>query len=243
MLLVAMTLVFGLDPETEAALKAFAKDYSAPAAVVRAAAVAELAKLRNPTTRARLGTLLVVDEEAVRIAAAEGLGDFAEERDKVASLLINAVAPNSRLFRAEAAVLCALGKLGDESALPVLHQSFDSRDPKDADFTVAKAALKAVGMLRKQDSIDPLIDLAKRCEKILKGGGAKSNGKTGGAGQGNANGTPDPQTVRARALNPAIINALQSITKEKWVSLVEWEIWWEKHKATFKVQNGIPATR
>ncbi|HLY11471.1 MAG TPA: hypothetical protein VKW04_19360 [Planctomycetota bacterium] len=234
MLLFLTALVFGLDAETEEALKAFAKDYGAPAAVVRAAAVSDLAKLRNPATRARLGALLVVDEESIRIAAAEGLGEFTEERDKAASLLINAVAPNAKLFRAESAILVALGKLGDESALPSIHQAFDSRDPKDTDFTVAKAALKAAGMLRSRDSIDPLIDLAKRFEKLLKGGGAKNGGKSGGAGLGIAGGTPDPQTLRAKALNPAIFKALQSISKEKWVSLVEWEIWWEKHKATFK---------
>ena len=234
MLLAAMVLVFGLDHETEEALKAFAKDYSAPAAVVRAAAVTELSKLRNATTRAKLGGLLVVDEESVRIAAAEGLGGFTEEKEKVASFLISAVAPNAKLFRAEAAVLLALGKLGDESALPSVHQSFESRDPKDTDFTVAKAALKAAGMLRSRDSIDPLIDLGKRCEKILKGGGAKNSGKGGAAGLGVAGGTPDPQTLRAKALVPAILKSLQSISKEKWVSLVEWEIWWERHKATWK---------
>jgi hypothetical protein len=237
MLLMAMTLAFGLDPETEGALKAFAKDYAASAAVVRAAAVAELAKLRNSTTRAKLGALLVADLEPVRIAAAEGLGEFTEEKDKVAALLINAVTPNAKLFRAEAAILGALGKLGDESALPILHQSFESKDPKDTDFTVAKAALKAVGLLRSRDSIDPLIDLAKRCEKILKGGGTKNNGKAGAAGPSVAGGTTDPQTLRAKALSPALMKALGSISKEKWVSLLEWEIWWERHKASFKVQD------
>src|SRR5579864_5925538 len=112
MLWMAMTLVFGLDHDTDEALKVFSKDYGAPAPVVRAAAVTELAKIRNAVTRARLGGLLQVDEEAVRIAAAEGLGDFTEEKDKVASLLIAAVAPNAKLFRAEAAMLTALGKLG-----------------------------------------------------------------------------------------------------------------------------------
>jgi hypothetical protein len=234
MLLIAMTLVFGLDAETDEALRVFAKDYSAPVAVVRAAAVAELSRLRNAAIRARLGALLVVDEESVRIAAAEGLGDFTEEKDKVAALLLQAVAPNAKWYRAEAAILTALGKLGDESALPSLHQSFESRDPKDTDFTVAKAALKAAGMLRSRESMDPLIDLGKRCEKILKGGAPKNNGKNSGAGLGVAGGTSDPQTLRAKALGPAIIKALQGIAKEKWVTILEWEIWWDRHKATFK---------
>lgn len=237
MLAITMALALGLDPETEAALKAFAKDYASPAAIVRAAAVTDLAKLRNSTTRAKLGSLLGVDEEAVRIAAAEGLGEFTEEKDKVALLLINAVSSNAKLFRAEAAILAALGRLGDESALPVLHQSFDSKDPKDTDYAVAKAALKAAGALRSRESMDPLIELAKRCEKVLKGGGGKNSGKAGAAAVGLGGGTTDPQTLRAKALGPAILKALQAITKEKWVSLTEWEIWWERHKATFKVPD------
>jgi len=233
MLLMILALTVALDPETDEALKVFSRDYGAPTPFVRAVAVTELAKLRNSAIRARLGNLLLADDEVVRIAAAEGLGAFTEERDKVAALLINAVGPNAKLFRAEAAILLALGRLREESALPSLHQAFESRDPKDTDFAVAKAALQAAGLVRCRDSIEPLLDLGKRFDKILKGGG-KSSGK---GGLGIAGGSPDPQTLRAKALGPLVPKTLQAITGEKWISLAEWKIWWDGHKPTFKADH------
>jgi hypothetical protein len=237
MMMIAMFGALLHDPETEEALRAFAKDYGSPVGVVRAAAVLELGKLHNGTTRSKLAGLLTVDEDAVRIAAARSLGDFTEDRDKVSAVLMLALAPNAKAFDVEATILIALGKLGHDSALSTLHASFDSRDPKDTDFKVAKAAIRAAGLFRSRDSVGPLIDLGKRLERVLKGGGAKNIGPAGGAGVGIPGGGADPQTLRAQALAPVILKSLQAITGEKWIALAEWEIWWEKHRAVFKVDR------
>lgn len=228
-LLAALVLVAS-DPETEEAMRTFMKDYSVPAPAARAAAVTALSRLKTPLVLAKLGTLLVADEEAVRIAAAEGLGAFDLEKEKASALLESALPANAKLFAVEAALLLALGKLGDPSSLPFLHQAFESHEAKDTDFQVAKAALRAAGLVGSRDSIDPLLDLGRRLEKVKKAGGSGGGGKVGIAGGG----TPDPQMLRAKALAPVVLKSLQAITQEKWGTLVEWGIWWDRHKTTFQ---------
>jgi HEAT repeat protein len=225
------------DPETEQALRTFAREYASPAALARAAAVGDLGRLRNPTTRAKLAGFLTADENGVRIAAAEALGGFTEEKEKVSALLAGALPANARLFDVEAAILTAMGKLGEDTSLPAIHQHFDSREPKDVNFAVAGAAIAAAGVLRSRESIGPLLDLGKKFQKAT-GSGAKKGTPAGGAKLGiPGGGAPDPQAMRAKALTPAVVKALQAITREKWSTLAEWDLWWEKHQATFKVEK------
>src|SRR5579862_5352041 len=116
--LMTIAVLVASDPETEEAMKTFMRDYNVPAVSGRAAAVTTLSHLKNSAVLARLGTLLVTDEEAVRIAAAEGLGAFDVEKEKARVLLESTLPANAKLFRVEAAILLALGKLGDASSLP-----------------------------------------------------------------------------------------------------------------------------
>ncbi|HLY75504.1 MAG TPA: hypothetical protein VKU80_15385 [Planctomycetota bacterium] len=231
-----LTLACALDAETEDALKVFARDYASAAPAARAAAVTQLAKLQNTTVRTRLANLVVTDEEVVRIAAAEGLGAFTLDKGNVSALLTGALPSNLKLFGAEAAILRALGKLGDESALGSIHSYFEFKDPKDPEFAVAKAAISASALLKSPDSMEPLMELAKHLDKAQKGGSGKSSGKPGSLGLAGA-GASDPQVLRAKALLPGIVKALQAITGEKWTTLVEWTIWWDRHKSTFKMQK------
>ena len=41
--------------------------------------------------------------------------------------------------------------------------------------------------------------------------------------------------TRLETLQKAIIKSYQEITKEKWATANEWEIWWGKKKATFEI--------
>lgn len=240
----AVSLVLALftflpgDAESDAALKAFAKAYITPDANGRASAVTELSRTQTLVIMAKLGELLTADEPPVRISAAKGLGDFKEQKPKAAAVLMAALGADAKEFDVAAAILTALGTLADESALSVIHQHFSSKEPKDKDYLVPKAAIGAAGLARSKESIDPLIELMKELEKAE---GASGNGKNTSTSKGSSGvrgipgGGTSPQVARAKALIPTIVKAMQKITKEKWATAKEWEIWWDRHKGTFAV--------
>jgi hypothetical protein len=128
------------------------------------------------------------------------------------------------------AIFKGLGKLDDEAALGTIHNYFD-----DKEEIIAKAAILSAGEIRAVSSMDPLIALMKKYEKIeeqaKKGGG-------GGGGYGGINvpnGGDDPKLKLAKDVLPTIIKGLQMVAQEKWATPKEWEIWWNKNKATFKI--------
>jgi HEAT repeat protein len=227
------------DQESEEALKAFAKAYNTPTASARASAVAQLARTQTLPIMSKLAELLMVDEASVRSAAAKGLGDFTENKPKAAAVLLEGLAAESKEFDVAASILTALGTLGDESALSTIHKYFASKESKDKEYLLPKAAIQAAGLARKTESLSALIDFAKELEKA-EGINNNSNSKSPKSSGGGVRGVPggggsNPQATRAKALIPVIVKAMQAITKEKWVSIKEWEIWWDKHKATFVV--------
>jgi HEAT repeat protein len=127
------------------------------------------------------------------------------------------------------AIFKGLGKLDDEAALSTIHNYFDDKD-KD----VAKAAILSAGEIRAVSSMDPLIALMKKYEKLEEQ--AKKSGGGGGYGGINVpNGGADPKLQLAKDVLPTIIKGLQMIAQEKWATTKEWEIWWNKNKATFKI--------
>jgi len=233
-LALAFAAFLGADQETEDALKAFDKGYRNPDAHARAGAVAELARTQNLAIMAKLSDLLMSDEPPVRIAAAKGLGDFKENKPKAAAVLISALGAEGKEFDVVAAVLTSLGTLGDPSGLPTIHHYFSSKESKDADHLVPKSAILGAGLARSRDSIDPLMELLKELEKAAGTTANDKNAKTSGV-KGIPGGGANPQKDRAKALIPSIIKAMQSITREKWATAKEWEIWWGKHKDSFAV--------
>jgi hypothetical protein len=76
-----------------------------------------------------------------------------------------------------------------------------------------------------------MITLMKKYEKI------DEQAKKGGGGYGVPYGGQDPKGKLAKDVLPTIIKALQSITHEKWATTKEWEIWWSRYKATFKIDK------
>jgi HEAT repeat protein len=235
-LVLSLLALLPADQASEDALKAFAKSYATQEPNGRAAAVAELARTQTLTIMAKLGELLTADLPPVRIAAAKGLGEFKENKPKAATVLITALDADSKEFDVEAALLTALGTLAEESGLPAIHQHFNSKDPKDKDHLVAKAAIAATGLARNRESMDPLIEFLKELEKAE---GVTANTKTSAAAAAKVAGIPgggsNPQKDRAKALIPSIIKAMQQICREKWATSKEWKIWWDRQKATFTV--------
>jgi len=233
-LAVAFLALLGADQETEDALKSFDKGYRNPDAHARAGAVAELARTQTLPIMSKLSDLLTSDEPPVRIAAAKGLGDFKENKPKATAVLASALGVDAKEFDVAAAILTALGTLGDPSGLSTIHQHFSSKEPKDVDHLVAKSAILGAGLARSRDSIDPLMELLKELEKAAGTTANDKNAKTGGV-KGVPGGGTNPQKDRAKALIPSIVKAMQQITREKWATAKEWEIWWGKHKESFVV--------
>jgi HEAT repeat protein len=242
MLLLAIVGILPLlaaDQESDEALKAFAKAYNNPNASARATAVSSLSQTRTIPIMSKLAEILGADEAPVRIAAAKGLGDFTENKPKAAAALTEGLAVNAKEYDVAAAILVALGTLGDETGLAVIHQHFSSKDSKDKDHLIAKAAIQAAGLARNRESIHVLLDLAKELEKA-EGTNTNSNSKASKSTGGGVRGVPggggsNPQKDRAKALHPLIVKALQTIAKEKWATIKEWEVWWERHQANFVV--------
>ena len=94
----------------------------------------------------------------------------------------------------------------------------------------AKGAIACAGTMREKESMDALIELMKDVEKWLKNkqGGPYKDEK----GQG---GDDAAKKARLDDIHKTIIKAFQDITKEKWTTSQEWEIWWSKRKDKFEV--------
>jgi HEAT repeat protein len=213
------------EKELEEALDRFKKGMANPSGPARAAAVAELARSPHEKTAARLAALLTADVPAVRKAAAKGLGDFADYKKIAVPMLTAAINPNLKEAEVVEGIFESLGKLKDENSLPTLHRYFDDKDAK-----VASAALLAAGAFRSPTTVDLVLDLMKKYEKIVAagaGGGAYGTNIPGGGGD-------DPRTKLAKEVLPNANKAMQLIAKEKYTTLKEWTIWWNKYKATFK---------
>jgi HEAT repeat protein len=220
----------GDEPTVEEALKKFKKDIHKPEASDRASAVSELAGTKSEKTATVLGGLLGQDAEPVRKAAAAGLGGFSDYKKKVVPLLLAGLSVNASEPKVMEAIFQALGKLDDDSALPTIHRYFE-----DKEAVTAGAALMAAAEIRNVSSINLILDLMKKYEKIEA---ASKSGNNGGYSLGIPGGSDkDPKTALAKDVLPMTIKAMQKISGDKWATAKEWELWWSKHKATFKIDN------
>lgn len=222
------------DKAVEDALEAFKTAYKSTSEADRVAAVNELAKVPHAKTLARLAALLSNDGPSVRLAAAKGLASFGGFKKPAASSLSGAMAPNAKETTVHAGLYEALGKLEEPSSLPVVHRGFEEKET-----VVAKAAVGAAGQMGSAASIDPLIELLRKQEKIQKaaaGGGVDftTPGTGGGTGQNFTVRSDDSPAKRAQELIPAINKALNEITRESNGSSETWTAWWAKNRATFK---------
>jgi HEAT repeat protein len=224
----------GDDKEVDEAIVRFKKGMANPSAPARASAVTDLAGTKSEQTAKMLGGLLVSDTEPVRKAAAAGLAGFIDYKKIVTPMLLNGlnVNYNQKESKVVEAICQALGKLDDDLALPALHRYFE-----DKDAVVASAALQGAAEIRHVSSIDLIIDLMKKYDKIIEN--SKNGG--GGGGYGGVNvpggGGSDPKSTLAKAVMPSLIKAMQHISGDKWTTVKEWELWWSKRKATFKIDK------
>ena len=223
----------GDDKAVDEAIARFKKGMANPSAPARASAVSDLAATKSEQTAKMLGGLLVSDAEPVRKAAATGLGGFTDYKKIATPMLLNGLNANynAKEYKVVESICQALGKLDDDIALPALHRYFE-----DKDATTASAALLGAAAIRNVSSIDLIIELMKKYDKIIessKGGGGGGYGvNVPGGGGGN-----DPKTTLAKSVMPNAVKAMQQISGDKWTTVKEWEIWWSKRKATFKIED------
>jgi len=223
-----LALVGGNDKDAEDALERFKTAYKNTSAAGRASAVTELSRTPHEKTLVKLEGILGTEEMPVRIAAAKGMGNYTDYKKKVTPVLIGALAAtNKDTMDLAIAILDALGKLGDESALATLQQHFDDKEAK-----IAQAALIAAGDLKSSKAIDPIIEIMKKYEKITNAdkNDKKAKKDNGGGVVSLPGGGDDPQKKLAKDVLPTCIKALTAITKEKWTTSQEWIIWWGRHK-------------
>jgi HEAT repeat protein len=207
------------------AIKRFNKAYANPNAAARATAVTELGGTKHDRTLKMIIPLMSGDVTDVRAAAASVLAGFGDWKRVVTPALQGAMQSNAKDPKVQKAILTALGKLADPLGLPTIHGNF--REPS---MTVTTAAIEAAGLARQKESMDALLELQKDVQKWLKNKQAGPYRKDDGQ-QGN------DQEISGRldAILKSIIKAFQDITKEKWATANEWEIWWGKKKANFEI--------
>jgi hypothetical protein len=224
----------GDDKEVDEAIARFKKGMANPSAPARANAVTDLAGTKAEQTAKMLGGLLVSDAEPVRKAAAAGLSGFTDFKKIAIPMLLNGLNVNyhQKESKVVEAICQALGKLDDDTTLPILHRYFE-----DKDAVVACAALLGAAEIRHVSSIDLIIDLMRKYDKIIENSKGGGGGGYGGVNVPGGGGGGDPKTTLAKAVMPACIKAMQHISGDKWTTVKEWEIWWSKRKATFKIDK------
>lgn len=218
------------DAAATEALEKFKTDFKAKESAARAGAVSELAQTQNDKVYIRLAQVLTSgDEKEVRIAAAKGLG-AATEKKKPVQLLSASLTANAKDVAVIAAILEALGKLGDQAACPVVENNFKSKNA-----TILKAAVDAAGELKSRGSVRPLIDLLKNLEEGSKEA-PNLGGNYGGNGVPNVNNngvSDDLAKERERIVKPVVIKVLGNLTKVNHTMAKEWEDWWRAEGGKF----------
>lgn len=230
-LLLALMLALGDDAE---ALEKFKTDVKGKDAAGRAAAIDELAKTKSPKICAKLASMLTNEVVEVRCAAAKGLGTQ-EDKKRAIPLLTAAVTPNAKEPLVLAAIVSALGKLGDEAGAAEINKHIAHEN-----LDVAKAAVEAAGEIRSASSFDPLIKAMKECEETLKprdknNGGGFGGGRFGGPG-GNMQNFREMRE-RAQMLKPEIQKVLVAMAKVNCQDAQDWELWWKENRLKYKPEK------
>jgi hypothetical protein len=240
-LLLALSLLQADPPPKETSvnevLEKFKKAYKAKDASDRAIAVQELAKTPHEKTYAMLAKLLVVDDMTVRIAAAKGMSTAdGEQRRKNVNFLSKAFPANAGEPLVSAALVESMETMQDGLGYAVCKANLRSPDPN-----TSRAAIEAMGQIRDKSFVGPLIEHARFLEAAAREAlNVGPNGRTVTGGGlpyvGGTAGDPDAPK-RAKTLVPLIHKSLESITKQSFKTVAEWQEWWKRHEEDFKVQK------
>lgn len=242
-LVLILALLAGDDKAANDALEKFKTDYKAKETAAKVKAIEDLAQVQHEKITAKLATLLSADEKQLRVAGAKGLGDRTDDKEKkkAGAALGAAVKPNEKMPDVLAAILEAIAKLKDESAMPEVHKLLESEVTE-----VAQGAVTTAGAVKSKTSFDPLIKRLKEADEVLKprdqtpGAGGKGGfgggfgGRlTGGAG-GSGTLTPKEKRDLAKTMQTAIKKVLSDLAGTNCEDGKDWENWWKEHQNTWK---------
>jgi HEAT repeat protein len=231
----ALTLAAQDDPEVTAAIDRFKTAMKSPSPAQRADAVMELAKTPHAKTAALIIPLLQSDLLPVRQSAAKALGSFEDQKKTVLPALQHAIAATSSDPNVVVMILEALGKLGDASSIPAVQKCFYDKESR-----VVRQAIAVAGTLPAATSIDPLIDLLRRQEKIVKNNSAGGSVMAGGDVNGNNKvvaKSDENLKKSAEDIIKEIDKSLGSITGETLSGSQQWQAWWNQAKGSFKIKK------
>lgn len=227
----------------QSAIKKFKEDYYKPGAKEddKIDAVNYLAQHKHEKVVKVLGSLMVEAPITVRRIAARALSQFCDI-DAAGRELAAALQAQPRNLKGVSAVrieiLRALGALRCRNAgIPV------AKLVNDREVWIAKAAIDASAKIRVADAIWPLIKALQRIEgregdaevsvdpldNLVEGVGNNDLFKTDPR-------QPKRPTERELLREP-ILKALESITRQTFVSSREWDVWWAKNKSGFQVED------
>jgi HEAT repeat protein len=231
-LILTLALVLALQDDSEAAqavdrfkaaIKAATQDSQ------KSEAVTELCK--TPHAKTLPLVVAALQNEGTRIAAARGLVYFINERKLAVQALVAALPVSQADVGFTATVLRSLGEIGDPTALPSVQRFLIHKE-----FAILWAAIDAAGKLPSASSIDPLIAVLKRQERVISGNsggsvsaGGDQNGNNKVSVGSNRNARETAETTIANAEK-----ALSKISGETFRGSKDWESWWNKAKPTFK---------
>ncbi len=237
-------LAFWASPQDEKtflpAIKKFREEYYKVGAKDddKISAVNYLAQHRHERIVAELTPLLTEASLPVRMITARMLSQFTQVEAAPRELL-NGLKSQANSGKKQSCVrieiLRALGNLRYKPAASEV-----ARMVEDREVWVAKAAIDACGRIRTAEAIDPLLKALRRIEgsmgdsevypldEILEGVSRGSLFK------------PDPNQKRPTerdVLKQPILSALNAITKQSFPVSKDWDSWWSKNKATFRVSD------
>ncbi|MHC4607676.1 MAG: HEAT repeat domain-containing protein [Planctomycetota bacterium] len=158
-------------------------------------------KVRHEKVIKTVGTLLVSDNDGIRVQVAKALAKI--DHPASAEVLLKSLGPNRDLGEVYKTIIRSLGELGWELGARTLHQLL-GRLSSLADRQAMPHILAALGQIRSAGSIGPLLSFVYRMEvSDLK---------------------------EAYSLKAGAMAALTAITGGKARSGAEWEAWWSKNK-------------
>jgi HEAT repeat protein len=226
--LLALVLLFQAADDKAAvdeAVKRFNKAVANPSPDARGTAILELSKTLHDRTLKAILPFLNQDVTKVRVSAAKALAEFGDWKKIVTPTLAAALQSNEKDALVQIAILDSIGKLADPASLQTVHGNF-----RDTDTRVAKSAIGAAGTMRQKESMDALVELQHDVQKWLKN-------KQAGPYRDDKGQPGDENACKTRLedVQKTIIKAFQDITKERWATAKEWEIWWGRKKGNFEI--------
>lgn len=180
-----------------------------------------LRKVRHPLVFKELKGRLTKGKGGSRKAAANILAGY--RYDKAAAEALLKAVGSQKEPKLKRSMISAYARTGCWEVVKPLIKYFD-----DPDTRLAQTAIGAAGSVKSTTFIDPLIRQAQRQEKVRY---APTKGDQYHEEKDN------PAWLRRKALLPAALNALQTITGQKFDTAGKYAAWWSKNKKDFKIDR------